>query len=269
MGALLFMRERVVSTMIQLQQGDCLELMKEIPDGSVDLVLCDLPYEKTRCRWDILIPFDQLWEQYRRIVKSNGVVALFGAEPFASKLRMSNLDWYKYDWIWSKKANSDFLQAKNKPLSTHEVICVFSPGVCNHASLSGSKRMTYNPQGIVSLGVVKAKPIKPSAVSALGAPIYPESHTYESNTNYPKSVLEFNSHTEKRFHPTQKPVALLEYLIKTYTNAGEVVLDNTMGSGSTGVAAVNTGRSFIGMELDSGYFDVAQQRINGAVVSNG
>lgn len=255
--------------MVQLRQGDCLELMKEIPDGSVDLVLCDLPYQMTSCEWDVLIPFDQLWEQYRRIVKSNGSVALFGTEPFASKLRMSNLDWYKYDWVWSKKATSDFLHAKNKPLNAHEVISVFSPGVCNHASLSGPRRMTYNPQGLVSLGVVTKNGDKPSAVSAAHGCLWNSSRTYEAYTNYPKSVLEFNSRTEKRFHPTQKPVTLLEYLIKTYTNPGEVVLDNTMGSGSTGVAAVNTGRSFIGMELDSGYFEVAQQRINGAVVSNG
>lgn len=255
--------------MIQLQQGDCLELMKEIPDGSVDLVLCDLPYQVTSCEWDVLIPFDQLWEQYRRIVKSNGVVTLFGTEPFASKLRMSNLDWYKYDWVWNKKATSDFLHAKNKPLNAHEVISVFSPGVCNHASLSGHRRMTYNPQGLVSLGMVTKNGAKPSAVSAAHGCLWNSSHTYEAYTNYPKSVLEFNSRTEKRFHPTQKPVALLEYLIKTYTDPGEVVLDNTMGSGSTGVAAANTGRSFIGMEMDEHYFEVAQQRINEAVVANG
>lgn len=271
MGALFLCVKGAVSRMVQLYQGDCLELMKDIPDGSVDMVLCDLPYGMTACKWDTPLPLGQLWEQYRRIVKSNGAVVLFGVEPFASNLRMSNPEWYKYDWVWNKRAASDFLHAKNKPLNAHEVISVFSPGSVNHASLSASRRMTYNPQGIVSLGMVTRGNRKMSAVSAAHGGLWNSNRTYEAYTNYPKSVLEFTSHAEKRFHPTQKPVPLLEYLIRTYTNPGETVLDNTMGSGSTGVAAVNTGRDFIGMELDPGYFEVAQRRIADAeaVVANG
>ena len=252
--------------MVQLMQGDCLELMKQIPDGSVDMVLCDLPYGVTDCKWDSVLPFNQLWEQYRRIVKSNGVIALFGVEPFSSKLRMPNLDLYKYDLVWKKNTCSGFLHAKNKPLSDYELISVFSPGVVNHLSASGGRRMTYNPQGVTDGGVVKQRSTNRERCYSNCS--FKPREEYRANRHFPRMVIEFPNCKEK-IHPTQKPVPLLEYLIKTYSNPGEVVLDNTMGSGSTGVAAVNTGRDFIGMELDPGYFEVAQRRINEAVAANG
>lgn len=243
---------------IQLYQGDCLELMKDIPDGSVDMVLADLPYGTTDCKWDICIQFDPLWVQYKRITKSNGVIALFGSEPFSSRLRMSNIKWFKYDWIWRKNTCTGFQHAKNMPLKDHEIISVFSRGSMGHASLLGERRMPYNPQGVKP--VEECRNGKRNSEWLIGSRPSHKATYIQTGTGYPKSVLDF-SNNEKSLHPTQKPVTLLEYLIRTYTNKGETVLDNTMGSGSTGVACVNTGRSFIGMELDPGYFETAQRRI--------
>ena len=248
-----------------IEQGDCLELMKDIPDGCIDLILCDLPYGTTDCKWDTVIPFEPLWSEYERIVKPTGTVALFGSEPFSTKLRMSNFDKFKYDWIWLKNNSTGFQHAKNMPLKNYEIISVFSYGSMGHANLLGGRRMTYNPQGLKPCerfhngkrgfgGIVGKRPSHRDVVK-------------QEFTNYPKMVLKFDN--EFGLHPTQKPVALLEYLIKTYTNSGEVVLDNCMGSGSTGVACVNTGRRFIGMELDNKYFEVAKQRINDAVLNAG
>ena len=244
---------------VQLYQGDCLELMKDIPDGSVDMVLADLPYGTTGCKWDTCIPFEPLWTQYKHIIKSNGVIALFGSEPFSSHLRMSNIGWFKYDWIWRKNTCTGFQHAKNMPLKNYEIISVFSPGGMGHASLLCDRRMTYNPQGIRTVNREFHNGLKKFGGTVGKRPSQQNDYTQMAE-GYPKAILDF-ANNEKDAHPTQKPVALLEYLIRTYTNVGETVLDNTMGSGSTGVAAVNTGRNFIGIELDPGYFDTAQRRI--------
>lgn len=241
---------------IDLWQGDCLELMKNIEDKSVDMILCDLPYGTTACKWDNVILFEPLWEQYSRIIKDNGAIVLFGSEPFASKLRMSNLKMYKYDWVWVKSKPSGHLEAKNKPMRKHENLMVFSKG----NSANGCKnRITYNPQGLVE----KFRIYKNSTQSEVwGNRKSRANGTYAISkyTNYPNTILYFGIDKEK-IHPTQKPVALLEYLIKTYTNEGDTVLDNCMGSGSTGVACLNTNRNFIGIELDPTYFAIAKIRI--------
>lgn len=251
---------------MELLQGDCLELMQDIPDGSIDMVLCDLPYGMTDAKWDKEIPIKPLFEQYRRILKKNGTAVLFGSEPFSSKLRIEALDLFKYDWIWEKKRATGFLNAKNKPLKSHEIISVFSKGTSVHASKSNN-RMCYNPQ------MEEGKPYtkKPKHVTT-GALVKATKSNIDfigkrqvnSGTRYPKSVLHFSMHNVGNYHPTQKPVELLEYLIKTYTNPGETVLDNCMGSGSTCVACINTGRNFIGIELDKAYYEIACKRIEEA-----
>lgn len=234
---------------IELMQGDCLELMKNIPDKSVDMVLCDLPYGTTRCKWDTIIPFEFLWAQYKKVVKPSGAIVLFGSEPFSSQLRLSNLKWYKYDWVWDKVKGTGFLNAKKQPMRNHENIIVFY-----------EKQCVYNPQK--TFGHVRKRSHKSKE---LQTEVYGEQRSdtvYDSTERYPRSIQVFSTDTQKSsLHPTQKPVALLEYLIRTYTNEGETVLDNCMGSGSTGVACVNTGRNFIGIELDSGYFEIAKKRI--------
>ena len=244
---------------MELWNGDCLELMKNIPDGSVDMVLCDLPYGTTACKWDCVIPFDELWAQYRRILKGQGVVVLFGSEPFSSRLRASNFDWYKYDWIWCKTRKTCFVHAKNQPLKQHENISVFSPAPMGHASCLGDKRMPYNPQGLVHESRTRTNLLSRFGGTVGKRPSHKDTITSECK-NYPTSLLTFKNATAGN-HPTEKPVSLLEYLIRTYTDVGDIVLDNTMGSGSTGVACVNTGRDFIGIELDKGYYDIACNRI--------
>ena len=252
---------------VKMMQGDCLELMKDIPDGSVDMILCDLPYGTTACKWDNVIPFEPLWEQYNRIIKSNGAICLFGSEPFSSKLRMSNLKHFKYDWIWEKSMGLGFQHSKNMPLKRHEIISVFSKGSMGHYSLLKEKRMVYNPQGVIKDGVGTISESKHGKL--IGKRPNQVGKVYEKQKNFPTSILTFPNSNNKTVHPTQKPVALLEYLIKTYTNEGETVLDNCMGSGSTGVACVNTNRNFIGIELDDNYFNIAQKRINQAIQNKG
>lgn len=236
---------------IELWNGDCLELMKDIPDGSVDLVLCDLPYGTTRNKWDKCISLEKLWPEYKRVLKKNGAIVLFAQTPFDKVLGASNLDMLRYEWIWEKPQGTGHLNAKRMPMKSHENILVFY----RHLP-------TYNPQW------------------EWGRP-YTSTHTGDSTNygkqadsvtstsdgrRYPKDVLRFGrDKTDKHLHPTQKPVALLEYLIKTYTDSGDTVLDNCMGSGSTGVACVNTSRRFIGIELDDDYFNIASQRINACV----
>ena len=227
---------------MMLHLGDCLDVMQGIPDGSVDMVCTDPPYGTTACKWDSVIPFEPMWEQLKRIVKPNGAIVLFGSEPFSSALRCSNLDQYKYDWVWMKRP-VNFLNAKKQPLRKTERISVF-----------GAK--TYNPQGLVNRSTVNRRTNSTKTVGGHGL------SNVSEYTNYPTDVLEFIG--ERGLHPTQKPVALMEYLIKTYTNAGETVLDFTMGSGTTGVAAANTGRKFIGIEMDADYFTIAQARIQKA-----
>ena len=245
-----------------LINGDCLEVMKGIEDKSVDAIICDPPFGTTDCKWDSIIPFDKLWEAYNRIIKDNGAIVLFGSEPFSTLLRSSNLKDYKYDWIWekSKGSCSGFVHAKNMPLKQHEIVSVFSKGAMGHKSLLGDKRMTYNPQGLIY------KPTKETSKNKFGStigkrPSQVDNYTREY-TNYPTSILQFKS--ERGLHPTQKPVALLEYLIKTYSNEGELILDNCMGSGSTCVAAINTKRDYIGIEMDENYYNIAVKRVNDA-----
>lgn len=244
---------------MNLMQGDCLELMKTIPDGSVDMVLTDPPYGTTACKWDNVIPFEPMWAELRRIIKPNGAIVLFGSEPFSSLLRVSNLKMYKYDWVWEKSRALGFMNAKNKPMNKHELISVFSSGTCANGS---NKKMTYYPQGLTALNkIVKGR--KDSLADQNGHKFSRKSHKeelFQEWTNYPNQLLKFNSEGAT-VHPTQKPVALLEYLIRTYTQENETVLDFTMGSGSAGVAAKNTNRKFIGIELDENYFNIAKQRI--------
>lgn len=236
---------------IILRKGDCLELMKDIPDKSIDMILCDLPYGTTSCRWDSTLPFDNLWEQYKRIIKINKAIVLFGGEPFSTYLKMSNIKNYKYDWIWDKHSVNGFLNAKKRPMKRHETISVFSYGT-----------PVYYPQMEVR-GRIREKGAHNNRIGD-GDMVYGKYKnipTY-NNTYYPTSILSFsNADHSNKLHPTQKPVTLLEYLIKTYTNEGDTVLDNCMGSGSTGIACLNTNRNFIGMELDEHYFDIAKQRI--------
>lgn len=243
---------------IQIFCGDCLEVMKWIPDGSVNLVLTDPPYGITGCKWDSVIPFEPMWEQLNRIIKPNGAICIFGSEPFSSNLRMSNIERYKYDWIWIKSRKTGFVHAKNMPMKKHENISVFSNGSMGHASLLAEKRMIYNPQGIIVNPHERRGGTRKFGGVVGKRPSQKERYTQEAS-NYPTSVLEFPS--EGKEHPTQKPVSLLEYLIKTYTNEGETVLDFTMGSGSTGVACINTNRRFIGIEKDPTYFQIAKNRL--------
>lgn len=245
---------------MELYHGDCLEIMKQIPDESVNLILCDLPYGTTACKWDTVIPFEPLWKQYERLLKGNGAVVLFGSEPFSSALRMSKIDWYKYDWYWNKNSTAGFVNAKLKPMNTVETISIFSRGFTANPS---KNKMIYYPQGLIPFG----KTVKNGNKAGKDNSYYQPSWTSDVGrvqefTNYPRNYLEF-SHKEKTkaVHPTQKPVALLEYLIKTYTKEDEIVLDNCMGSGSTGVAAVNLKRKFIGIEKDEKYFEIAKNRI--------
>lgn len=255
--------------MIELIHGDCLEKMKDIPDGSIDMILCDLPYGTTACKWDVVIPFEPLWEQYKRIIKKNGAIALFGSEPFSSYLRMSNIKQFKYDWYWEKDRAANWLFGNKMPLKTFEVISVFY-----------DKQPLYNPQKVANpTGVSKRHMSKnPSKITANVRSVMGESwketvmgdsmnyhgKTYEPDKLLPRQKIYCAREPRGKVHPTQKPVALLEYLIKTYTNEGETVLDNCMGSGSTGVACKNLNRNFIGIEKDETYFNIAKKRIEEA-----
>lgn len=252
----------------KLYQGDCLEVMDElIEEGiKVDCVITDPPYNITRNKWDVAIPLNEMWERLNKLIKFNGAIAMFGTEPFSSLLRMSNIENFKYDWIWIKNRPTGFVHAKNKPMKKHEIISMFSLGVCNHKSISGDKRMEYFPIG-VSDSIEKE--ILPSKHGNLLQNYQNQIGTvYKSQTGFPNDILYYNS-VEKHLHPTQKPVDLLEYLIKTYTNKGDLVLDFTMGSGSTGVACMNTNRNFIGIELDKNYFNIAKGRIEEALIDKG
>ena len=234
--------------MIELFQGDCLELMKQIPDQSVDMILCDLPYGTTACKWDTVIPFEPLWAHYRRVAKRNATIVLTANHPFTATLVASNLRDFRYAWVWEKSKPVGHLRAKLQPMRAHEDILVF--GV-------GSPR--YYPQGLVKIEPRTVTRTNTGGVygKQAGMP------SVQSFTNYPRTVLRFG--VEEGLHPTQKPVALMEYLIKTYTNPGDTVLDNCMGSGTTGVACMNTGRKFIGMEQDAKYFEIAQKRIHDSI----
>ena len=244
--------------MINLMHGDCLELMKNIPDGSVDMILADPPYGTTACKWDSVIPFEPMWAELKRIIKPNGAIVLFGSEPFSSALRMSNIKQYKYDWVWEKSKVGNVFNCKNAPQKNFENIMIFSNGAIANGS---NKKMPYFPQGLIDVSITKKNQRKVSDVGTIAnRPSRKNGSEYtQTKTNYPRQIIKFNN--EQGLHPTQKPVALLEYLIKTYTQENETVLDFTMGSGSTGVAAKNTNRKFIGIELDDKYFSIAKERI--------
>ena len=242
----------------KLYNGDCLEVMDELieKDVKVDCILTDPPYGTTACKWDSIIPFNEMWERINKLIKPNGAIVLFGSEPFSSALRMSNIKNYRYDWIWEKSIGANPLLCKKQPMKYHENVSVFY-----------KKQPTYNPQ--MTLGRMRDK--KPQTWGEKKDEIYNgalSNFKGKSNINnlyYPRSYQYFsNANQKEKFHPTQKPVKLLEYLIKTYTNESELVLDFTMGSGSTGVACMNTNRQFIGIELDKNYFEIAEKRIKEA-----
>ena len=245
-----------------LVNADCLEAMKFIADKSVDMVLCDLPYGQfgtTDCKWDNIIPFEPLWEQYERIIKDNGAIVLFGSEPFTSELVLSNKKLFKYSLIWKKTRPQGFAQAPYKFMSNHEDILVFSRGGC---SKNSKIRMKFNPQGLIYNP--KLTKGKKSHSSPHRIRVSDQKEYISYWTNYPRSVIEIDSEF-KTVHPTQKPIKLIEYLIKTYSNDGDIILDNCMGSGSTGVSCVNTNRKFIGIELDEKYYDISCKRITDAI----
>jgi len=230
--------------------------MKTIPDKSVDCIICDLPYGSLSCKWDCVIPFEPLWEQYERIVKDNAAIVLFGSEPFSSFLRTSNIKLYKYDWVWDKKTGLGFLDSKFRPLKSHEIISVFGKGGVSN----GSKiQMKYNPQGLIKTN----KKNRNTKSNILNSEPKKRKELNTQYTNYPKSIITFPRETG--LHPCQKNTDLLEYLVRTYTDEGDVVLDNCMGSGSTGVACINTNRSFIGFEKDNKYFEIAKKRIDSSI----
>jgi site-specific DNA-methyltransferase (adenine-specific) len=235
----------------QVILGDCLEVMKDIPDKSIDMILCDLPYGTTACKWDTIIPFEPLWEQYKRIIKDNGAIVLTASQPFTSALVMSNVKMFKYEWIWEKSHPTGFASAKYNPLKYHESVLVFS-----------KSKTKYNPQ------MWEGKPNHSMGKIINGGNIKSDSYinikavqSQQSSSKFPKSIIKAGNPRFKDMHPTQKPVALFEYLIKTYTSVGDVVLDNTIGSGTTAVAAINTGRNWIGIEQDAHYCEIANERI--------
>jgi len=227
-------------------QGDCLEVMKDIPTQSIDLILCDLPYGTTACKWDVITPFDLLWEQYKRIIKPNSAIVLTASQPFTSKLVMSNLEWFKYEWVWVKTKITGVLNAKKMPVRQHEQILVF-----------GSGKLNYFPQGLTPKGTITTQG---GCSDNYG---YRQTSAYvQEFSGYPRDVLNFAS-MGKTDHPTQKPVPLFEYLIKTYTNEGALVLDNCAGSGTTAIAALNTNRNYILIEKEEKYIEVINKRIGG------
>ncbi len=233
---------------MKLIHGDCIEKMKDIPDNSIDMVLCDPPYGTTACKWDSIIPLEPMWEQLKRVIKPNGAIVMTASQPFTTTLIASNMKMFKYCWVWDKKIPSGMSYARYQPMRQHEDVVVFCDG-----------KTTYNAQK-----TLRDKPIKGGGMSKgettnnQNLKALKKTYTHKN----PTTLISFDKVRRGSVHPTQKPVALMEYLIKTYTNEGETVLDFTMGSGSTGVACVNTGRDFIGIELDEGYFKIAESRVN-------
>ena len=234
---------------IKLWHGDCLELMKDIPDKSVDAIVCDPPFGKTACKWDTIIPFDKLWEQYNRIVNDNGAICLFADEPFTSKLIVSNINNFKYKWTWVKEQGKNFQLCKKMPLKVTEDICVFCKG-----------RTNYNPQDLIKLEcpIIKSNKCKSGNLGHIDT--HKRDYYVQEYTNYPKNVLSYRT-DNRGLHPTQKPVSLIEYLIKTYSNEGDLILDNTAGSMTTAIAAINTNRKCICIEKDDKYFELGSERV--------
>lgn len=241
-------------TQFKLHHGDCLQIMPNLPDQSIDLILTDLPYGTTQCAWDVIIPLDQMWEQYSRIIKPNGAILLTSMQPFTSLLVASNLQMFKYEWIWEKGNATGFLNAKKQPLRAHESVLVFY-----------KKQPTYNPQ------MIHGQPRRTAKRKTVTSECYGKSISlteYDSTSRYPRSVQFFSSDKQSaNYHPTQKPIDLMTYLIETYTNIGDVVLDSCMGSGTTGVSAITSGRQFVGIEKDQKHFEVAAERINSVVAA--
>ena len=239
---------------IELIHGDCLEEMAEIPDGSIDLVLTDPPYGTTACKWDSIIPLELMWEQLKRVIKPNGAIVMMASQPFTTTLIASNMKMFKYCWVWDKKVGSNLFQAKKAPLKVHEDITVFGENILYYPKMTEKEKP--QKQGTYRRTDDGSDVTNKEAKNKLAGKIYTHS--------YPKTIQTFakEKRTQNQYHPTQKPVALMEYLIKTYTNEGETVLDFTMGSGTTGVACKNLNRNFIGIELDQTYFDIATKRIN-------
>lgn len=235
--------------MIKLHKGDCLELMKDIPDGSIDMILADLPYGTTACKWDVIIPFEPLWEQFLRIAKETSPIVLTAQQPFTSVLIMSNIKYYRYNWVWDKGYSTGFANANKMPMKGFEDVCVFY-----------KKLPIYNPQGLIEIEPKLKTRIKGGAGEVMGKNGTEGKEYVSKYTNYPNGFI--RTKKEKTEHPTGKSVKLMEYIILTYTNENDIVVDPTMGSGSTGVAAKNTNRNFIGIEKDEKYFDIAQKRIN-------
>ena len=233
---------------MNLMLGDCLERMKEIPDGSVDMILADPPYGTTACKWDSIIPLEPMWEQLKRIIKPNGAIVMTASQPFTTTLISSNMKMFRYCWVWEKTMASNFALAKKQPFKKHEDVCVFY-----------LRQPAYNPQ------MGKGKPYtdkeRDRSMGVTGDALPSKKAITNIGTRYPSSVQKFSNGNNGNVHPTQKPVALMEYLIKTYTQEGETVLDFVMGSGTTGIACKNTGRKFIGIEKDAGYFEIARQRL--------
>tara|TARA_B110000114_G_C14971800_1_gene348737 strand:+ start:42 stop:920 length:879 start_codon:yes stop_codon:yes gene_type:complete len=253
---------------ITLLYGDCLERMNEIPDNSIELILCDLPYGTTKCKWDTVIDINKLWTQYKRIIKKpSGVILLFGQQPFTSMLISSNYEWYKYNIIWKKNKTTQFLLANYRPMKCTEDICVFSIGGAAAASRK-TGNMTYNPQGLKPVNIKKknskeriGKMLNQSHHLGPNNKLISNSEYSQKFTNYPIELIEFDIEYDT-IHETQKPIKLIEYLIKTYSNEGETVLDNTMGSGTTGIGCISTNRKFIGIELNDLYYKLSKHRIN-------
>lgn len=259
--------EEINTDNIKLYYGDCIDKMNLIPDNSVDLVLCDLPYGTTKCKWDTVIDIKQLWIHYKRIVKKpSGVILLFGQQPFTSLLVSSNYEWFKYNIIWKKNKTTQFLLANYRPMKCTEDICVFSKGGAAAASRK-TGNMTYNPQGLLPVNIKKnnsaeriGKMLNQSHHLGPNNKLISNSEYTQKFTNYPNELIEFNIEYDT-IHETQKPVKLIEYLIKTYSNENDVVLDNTMGSGTTGIGCLNTNRKFIGIEKEDTYFKLSKYRI--------
>ena len=233
-------------------QGDCLEVMPHIEAGSIDMILADLPYGTTACKWDSIIPFEPLWKEYKRIIKPQGAIVLTASQPFTSALVMSNLANFKYCWIWDKGRPGNPMQAKRQPLKIHEDVCVFSLGVCNY--YPRDLKVTNKPRGGIN-------PSKTELGYGKSIRVQYKQQFYD----YPKSILRFVNNNTKNVHPTQKPVSLFEYLIKTYTNEGALVLDNTAGSGTTAIAAINTNRRYILIEKEPKYVEICNKRIEEAL----
>jgi site-specific DNA-methyltransferase (adenine-specific) len=260
--------EDFITDDVKLYFGDCIEKMSLIQDNSVDLILCDLPYGTTKCKWDTIINLELLWKQYKRIIKKpQGVILLFGQQPFTSMLVSSNYEWFKYNIIWKKNKTTQYLLANYRPMKCTEDICVFSKGGAAAASIK-TGNMTYNPQGLKSVNIKKQNSEKRigkmlNQLHHLGAnnKLTSDAEYTQKYTNYPIELIEFDIENNT-IHETQKPVKLIEYLIRTYSNEGDTVLDNTMGSGTTGVGCINTKRKFIGIELTDKYYKLSKNRIN-------